>query len=117
MQDPAAILAAIGLTVPSWMDTARAGRFTPATVRMVNHDIFVFADSLERRRFDDDPLAHASILTDPVTAERFRPGAETRISEHGGRWFACATDSTRRLFEAAPQSFVTPRLAMVPAAP
>jgi YHS domain-containing protein len=64
----------------------------------LNADHYYFADTVNRARFEREPLRWAGALTDPVTMHRFRPGAGTVTAMRRGRtwWFESA--STRERF-------------------
>lgn len=79
----------------------------------MNYEAFYFADGNERARFLKDPVRWCGWITDPVTHRRFHPLKEAPREEHGGRIFYFASDSTRALFAAQPDSFAAPRSEMI----
>ena len=114
MQDPTSYLDTLGVSVPSALDPDRTATLHASTVSRVNHEVFLFHDTGEKRRFEADPLAHCGLLSDPVSRQRFQPtAASPRESAHGVNFYFIS-EETRDMFAAHPDSFAVPRLAMVP---
>jgi YHS domain-containing protein len=72
---------------------------------MLNHEIFYLADAKARDRFRNQPLRWCGTLTDPVSRARFQPTSRSPRMVWQGRSFYFASDSTRGLFAAMPDSF------------
>jgi len=83
------------------------------TRRFVNWEVFYFSDRAAVARFDRAPSRYCTVLTDPVTRARFRPGPDARHLSFDGREWYFPSDSSRAVFAAAPDSFRVPVLSMV----
>lgn len=114
MQDPTSYLDTLGVSLPSALDPTRNATLHASAVSRVNHEVFLFHDTQEKRRFDADPLAHCGLVSDPVSRQRFRPTADSPRETAQGIPFYFISPETRDMFTAHPDSFATPRLGMVP---
>lgn len=101
------------LHVDCVVDPARPGVVSAQTRRFVNWEVFYLADARAAARFDADPCRYCTVLTDPVTRQRFRPGPDAPHLRHGGRVWYFPSDSSRAVFAAAPDSSRVPELTMV----
>ena len=117
VEDPATYLTALGIAVPSALDSTRAAVLDAAHRSRVNWENYYFADDESKARFDADPAAFVGILTDPVSRKRFRVDPASPRLDHGGNPWFFTSDSTRALFAAQPDSFPITKARMVPNAP
>jgi YHS domain-containing protein len=109
VQDPAQWLRSIGQVVPAFDDPGRSAVLDADHLAMVNHEVYLFAETDARDRFRRDPLPACGTLTDPVTLVRFRPDASSPHLEWNGRPYWFASDSTRAAFGTMPDMYANPR--------
>ena len=105
MKDPESHLATLALRFRSPVNPRL--EFQPDSARRVwiGQDLFYFASEAERSRFVADPLRWCRALTDPVTQRRFHPTSRSPRLSYAGRPYWFASDSTRGVFVAKPDSF------------
>lgn len=116
MKDPSPFLEQLGVTVASVDDPAQDARIDDDHLARVNYDMYYFADEKARIAFRQDPRSRCGAVTDPVSKQRFRPGSRSPREEFAGRPWFFVSDSTRALFAAMPDSFLSPRYSMKPKA-
>ena len=58
------------------IDRTKPAVFSPETRVYVGHDIYFFADSLNRIAFKHAILKYSGVLTDPVSRVRFTPSGD-----------------------------------------
>lgn len=114
MQDPSPYLQQLGVALSCLSDPNRPAQLDDEHLARVNYELFYFADQSARLAFVQDPRSHCGALTDPVSKRRFRPGTEAPRIDFAGRPWFFASDSTRALFAAMPDSFLSPRFQMKP---
>lgn len=76
---------------------------------LVGLDVFFFADSASRARFDAAQLAHVKKLTDPISLERFVVKKTTPHLTHNGRVYAFPDSLALREFRSEPALYETRR--------
>jgi YHS domain-containing protein len=113
VQDPEIFLTGLALEIPSVMDERRKAVLDVAHRSFVNHETFFFADEEEKRRFDADPVRYCGIVTDPVTKQRFRPGADSPRVDHAGRPYFFYTQASLETFRGMPGMYAQPSLEMI----
>ncbi|MEZ4651272.1 MAG: hypothetical protein R3E97_21270 [Candidatus Eisenbacteria bacterium] len=116
MKDPSPHLSDLGIELASYSDPARPAVIDDAHLARVNYEIYYFADEKERISFGQHPRESCGIVTDPITKQRFRPGSSAPRMSHAERTWFFVSDSTRTLFAAMPDSFLSPRYSMKPKA-
>ena len=112
MQDvPQAVLRK-GLALQDYFDGRRPAVIDAGHCVRLNYETWFFADTGECERFRAEPLKYCGLLTDPVSKERFRPGAGAEHSDHAGvtYYFQCA--GNRALFEQDPEMYRLPHWSM-----
>ena len=114
MQDPEAFLNALDIGVPGAVDGSLPAAIDNEHKRYINWEVFFFADTSLRDRFDDDPLRYCGLVTDPVIKVRFAPDEGSPSYDYGGRTYFFTTDSTRSVFESMPDSLANPNPKMMP---
>lgn len=116
MQDPTTYVNQLGIALACAANPAEAAAIDDKHLARVNHEIYYFATERARSAFLDDARARCGIVTDPVSKRRFRPGTDAPRIDHAGRPWFFSSDSTRTLFAAMPDSFLSPRYSMKPKA-
>ena len=86
----------------------------PAHRVWVNHEIYYMSGDATRTQFVRDPVRYCGLLTDPVSGERFRPSANSPMSEFEGRPYYFSSPGTRATFAADPATYANPRRTMPP---
>lgn len=105
MKGPEPFLKAQAIDVRDAIDPSRPAVLDSTRRVFIGHDLFFFADAASRVTFEKNPLRWTKRLTDPVTLKRFRPTARSARFTHRGRRYWFASDSTRMVFRAMPDSF------------
>jgi len=113
VKDPWDYLAYQKLEFASAIDPSRPAILDREHARFVNYEIFFFADEAEMKHFDGELPAHAGILTDPVSRERFIPGDAPAQMAHDGRTWYFASDASLAAFVADPDKYTTPDYTML----
>lgn len=112
MKDPTTYLRNLGVSVSSALNDRVPARIEDEYLSRVNYEMYYFAELTEKRRFDADPARFCGFVTDPVSKERFRPLPESPRAEFAGRPWYFVSDSNQMMFEAMPDSFLSPRYSM-----
>jgi YHS domain-containing protein len=105
VQDPDRYLLHQEIHLPDLIEPKREAILIPAMRVHVNYEIFYFATSQNRQKFLDDPVRYCGLLTDPVSQKRFKPGKSSPKESWEGRLFIFSSDSTRRVFDAKPETY------------
>ena len=116
MQDPEIYLGELGIQVSDLFDPGRPARMDAFHRSRVNFETFFFADQAGKARFDADPIAHAGVVTDPVSRQRFRPAPTSPRVLHDGRPYVFFSEETRSAFVASPSMYADPDYRMLPGA-
>jgi YHS domain-containing protein len=103
--DPDPWLVKQKLRVQCAVERARPAKFTPATRLFVGHDVFYFSSAVAKAKFERAPLTYCGKLTDPVTRERFAPGALSPHVVRDGRAYYFRGPGTLARFTSHPDSF------------
>ena len=117
MQDPEIYLGEIGVPVNDLFDPSRPARVDVFHRSRVNYETYFFADTAGKARFDADPIAHAGVVTDPVSRQRFRPLPSSPRLLHDGRPYVFFSEESRAAFVAMPDMYAELNAKMLPAAP
>ena len=114
VKDPSTYLDQLGVTLPCAADPARDARIDDDHLARVNYEMYYFAEERDRIAFRQDPRGRCGVITDPVSKQRFRPGSRSPREDHAGQPWYFVSDSTRALFAAMPDSFLSPQYSMKP---
>jgi YHS domain-containing protein len=115
VKDPTTYLRNLGVSMTSALNDRVPARIENEYLSRVNYEAYYFAELAEKRRFDGDPARFCGFVTDPVSKERFRPRPESPRAEFAGRPWFFVSDANHMMFEAMPDSFLSPRYSMKPA--
>lgn len=105
----------MGAKLPCAVNKRAMARFEDDLKSQVNHELFFFADSEAKRKFDERPWKYCGTVTDPVSRERFEPGKKTLREDWMGRPYFFRADSTRVAFLADPAPYAMARAMSSPA--
>ena len=114
MQDPEIYLGELGIPVNDLFDPSRPARVDVFHRSRVNYETYFFADAEGKARFDADPIAHAGVVTDPVSRQRFRPVPSSPRLLHDGRPYVFFSEESRAAFVASPDMYSEPNAKMLP---
>ena len=90
-------------------DTKRPAVLDEAHRSFVGVDVFFFADSASKARFDATPLVHAKTLTDPISLTRFAVAPASPHVVHQARVYAFPDSLALREFRSEPSLYETRR--------
>lgn len=105
MQDPRYFVQQEGIALLDPVDPARPAVIDSAHCSFVNYEVFFFADTENKSRFDREPWRWCGVVTDPVSQRRFRPAPGAFHWEYGGRQYYFESDGALASFQATPDSF------------
>lgn len=105
MKDPDHYLTFRELSVPCAVYPERRAQLIPAMRVQLNHEIFYFSGAEARSRFLKDPTRFCGLLTDPVSAKRFKPTPKSPRLEWDGRTYYFQTVATRATFRKEPGKY------------
>jgi YHS domain-containing protein len=113
VKDPDIFLTNLDIHFVCAVDESKEASIAADHRRYVNWEIFYFANKDAMAKFDKDPLAYCGRVTDPVNMVRFSPDALSPLVDRNGRPYFFSSDSTRTVFEKAPDEYAEPRLKMM----
>ncbi len=96
------------LSFQDYLDSRRSAVIDADHCVRLNFEAYFFADRWERERFLSDPISYCGLLTDPISRERFRPGADSPRFSHAGVTYYFENMSNREHFEAMPDMYRLP---------
>jgi YHS domain-containing protein len=105
VQDPQRYLTFHEIELPGIVYPERKAILIPGMEAKVNHEIYFFSSSAARAKFLKDPLRFCGTLTDPVSHERFEPTKRSPRFDYAKRPYFFTSDSTRKIFVAAPDTY------------
>jgi YHS domain-containing protein len=105
VQDPEYFLAQEAIALLDPVDRSRPAVIDSAHCAFVNHEVFFFADSETKARFEREPWRWCGSVTDPVSLRRFHPAPGAFHWAYGGRQYYFESDASLAAFQAAPDSF------------
>ncbi len=91
------------------VEPERIGSLDPRLHARVNGEIYRFASRRTLALFRRHPVRWCGLLRDPVTGERFVPGARSPRADLDGVPYFFASDSTRAAFVKSPRKFEVKR--------
>jgi YHS domain-containing protein len=115
VEDPEWYLGELGIGMPCAVVKGGTARLDRRYRVRVNHEIYFVSTPAAKRKLLAEPWKYCGTVTDPVSAERFRPTAKSPRQELDGRPYFFASDSTRAAFAAEPATYAEPRSRMAPA--
>jgi len=112
VQDAELFLTKQGIEVTDYFDPARKAPLVQPHKLRVNYENYFFADTEGLERFRQDPGHWCGLVTDPVTKQRFHPGAGKQALAHEGALYYFSSGSSRARFESHPARYALPRFRM-----
>ncbi len=109
MQDPGKYLAGLHIELPCPVRRGRMATLDSTFRACVNHEVYFFSSHDAKERFVRRPLQYCGVVTDPVSAGRFRPDRRSPRFDFGGRPYFFTSDSTLAIFKATPDRFAVRR--------
>ena len=91
------------------VEPRRLASLDPMLRTRVNGEIYRFATHATLARFERDPLRYCTVLRDPVSEERFKPGRATRRLDWADGPYFFTSDSTRLAFSRNPLKYAIQR--------
>ena len=91
------------------VDTTCLGSLDPRLHAKVNGEIYRFSRTSTLAKFRHDPVRWCGILRDPVSGARFVPNRRSPRHDLQDSPYFFTSDSTRRVFVAAPEQFAIHR--------
>lgn len=114
MQDPVPYLNFQGIDMLCPVNVDRFALIDSNHAVRLNYEWFFCSSDEAFAAFEKDPIRYCGILTDPVTLQRFLPGDESPVIEHGGISYYFWNDSTRITFQMMPDMYAQPNIKMIP---
>lgn len=114
VKDPTTYLKELDVELEAMLNPRSKAQIDDAYLSRVNYEMYYFDTPAMKERFDSDPRTQCGFVTDPITKQRFRPRSSTPFAEFKGQPWFFLSDSTRTLFAAMPDSFLSPRYSMKP---
>jgi YHS domain-containing protein len=112
VQDPENWLKDKDVDVKCLVSPARKSMRDEKHFARIGNDLFFFASTTNRKRFNKNPFKYLKRLTDPVTFERFEATVDSPSLVHDQVLYYFASEANLRTFQAAPDSFAQIRGAM-----
>jgi YHS domain-containing protein len=91
------------------VDPTKLGSLDPKLRAKVNGEIYRFSGKKTLARFKKDPAMWCGILRDPVNGVRFIPSLEAQSVQFQDSPYFFWSDSTQRIFSAAPERYAIHR--------
>jgi YHS domain-containing protein len=105
VKDPEPYLHRQGVALACPVRRRQPARIEPVFRIYVNHEVYYVSDVAALRQFRRDPLRYCGLVTDPVSRQRFRPGATSPHLDYRGRRYYFQDGLNLRTFQALPESF------------